>query len=57
MGAPLRSVRQGGRVGLALDGNRGLHLFIDGNHVELISSCMANPCYFMVDLYAYWKKV
>ena len=57
MGAPLRDVREGGRVGLALDTNRTLHLYIDGQHLEVVAPDVADPCYVMIDLGLCWKKV
>ena len=57
MGAPLSDVREGGRVGLALDKSRTLHLYIDGNHVGVVTRNVADPCYVMIDLLACWKKV
>ena len=57
MGAPLRDVRKGSRVGLALDKSRTLHLYIDGNHVGVVGRDVADPCYVMIDLVACWLKV
>ena len=57
MGAPLRDVREGGRVGLALDKSRTLHLYIAGNHVGVVTRVVADPCYVMIDLNLNWRKV
>ena len=57
VGAPLCDVREGGRVGLALDKSRTLHLYIDGNHVGMVAADVSDPCYVMIDLLACWKKV
>ena len=57
VGAPLRDVREGGRVGLALDRSRNLHLYIDGNHLGVVAPDVADPCYVMIDLFACWRKV
>ena len=57
MGDPLRDVRKGNCVGLALDKSRTLHLYIDGNHVGVVTRDVDDPCYVMIDLYAYWRKV
>ena len=57
VGAPLRDVRKGSRVGLALDKSRTLHLYIDGNHVGVVARDVADPCYVMIDLAACWRKV
>ena len=57
MGAPLRDVRKGSRVGLALDRTRNLHLYIDGNQVGVVAAGVADPCYVMIDLYFSWRKV
>ena len=45
MGAPLRDVREGSRVGLALDSRRNLHLYIEGNHLGVVAPDVADPCY------------
>ena len=57
MGAPLRDVREGSRVGLALDRSRNLHLYIDGNHLGVVAPDVVDPCYVMIDLCAKWRKV
>ena len=57
MGAPLRDVRKGSRVGLALDRTRNLHLYIDGNQVGVVAAGVADPCYVMIDLSFSWRKV
>ena len=57
VGAPLCDVRDGGRVGLALDKSRTLHLHIDSNHVGVVARDVAGPCYVMIDLHACWRKV
>ena len=57
VGAPLRNVRKGGRVGLALDRSRNLHLYIGCNHLGVVAPDVADPCYVMIDLFERWKKV
>ena len=44
-------------MGLALDTNRTLHLYIDGQHLGVVAPDVADPCYVMIDVYACWKKV
>ena len=56
VGAPLCDVREGGRVGLALDIEKNLHLYIDGNHLGVVASDVAGPSYVMIDLNGVWKK-
>jgi hypothetical protein len=50
-------VRDGGRVGLALDKERNLFLYIDGTQVCHVAPAVVDPCYFALDLRACWKKV
>ena len=57
VGAPLRDVREGSRVGLALDRSRNLHLYIDYNHLGVVATGVADPCYVMIDLALSWGKV
>ena len=44
-------------MGLALDRSRNLHLYIDGNHRGVVATGVADPCYVMIDLSLYVKKV
>ena len=57
VGASLRDVRKGNRVGLALDRSRNLHLYIDDKHIGVVAPGVADPCYVMIDLLACLKKV
>ena len=57
MGAQLCDVSEGGRVGLALDSRRNLHLYIEGNHRGVVAPDVADPCYVMIDLAGCWRKV
>ena len=47
----------GSHVGLALDSNRRLHLYIDGTDQGVIGTDVPDPCYFMFDLIGHCTKV
>ena len=47
----------GCHVGLALDSDRGLHLYVDGTDQGVIGTDVPDPCYFIFDLHAYCTKV
>ena len=51
------NIRAGSRLGLALDTDRRLHLFVDNKHVGMVAPHIPDPCYFMFDLYWYCTKV
>ena len=53
----LRNRPVGCHVGLALDSDRGLHLYADGSDQGVIGTDVPDPCYFMFDLYGYCTKV
>ena len=53
----LRDQPVGSHVGLALDSDRGLHLYVDGTDQGVIGTDVPDPCYFMLDLYGYCTKV
>ncbi|KAL8597183.1 hypothetical protein ACOMHN_022230 [Nucella lapillus] len=57
LGAPLRGVRAGSRVGLLVDGQGNLHLYVDGTDRGVFASAVPQPCYVLIDLNACWKKV
>ncbi|XP_076455151.1 E3 ubiquitin-protein ligase TRIM56-like isoform X1 [Babylonia areolata] len=57
LGAPLRHVRAGSRVGLLLDMKRDVHLYLDGRDLGVFTSAVPEPCFFLMDLRACWKKV
>ena len=44
-------------LGLALDSDRGLHLYLDGNDEGVVCTDVPDPCYFMFDLTRYCTKV
>ena len=47
----------GCHVGLALDSDRGLHLYVGGTDQGVIGTDVPDPCYFMFDLCGYCTKV
>lgn len=53
----LQTVKVGGRVGMALDKSRRLHLYVDGEKLGTVAERVKEPAYTMFDLLAYWKKV
>ena len=58
----LRNRPVGWHVGLALDSDRGLHLYADGSDADgsdqgVIGTDVPDPCYFMFDLFGYCTKV
>ena len=53
----LRDPPVGCHVGLALDSDRALHLYVDGNDKGIIGTDVPDPCYFMFDLFGYCTKV
>ena len=53
----LRAPPVGCHVGLALDSDRGLHLYVNGTDHGVIGTDVPDPCYFMLDLIGYCTKV
>ena len=53
----LRNRPVGWHVGLALDSDRGLHLYAEGSDQGVIGTDVPDPCYFMFELHAYCSKV
>ncbi|KAK7094663.1 hypothetical protein V1264_006183 [Littorina saxatilis] len=47
----------GSKVGLAVDTDRSLHLYVDGKHQGVVAPDIPTPCYFMFDMFAYCTKV
>ncbi|XP_070176268.1 neuralized-like protein 4 isoform X1 [Littorina saxatilis] len=46
----------GSKVGLAVDTDRSLHLYVDGKHQGVVAPDIPTPCYFMFDMFAYCTK-
>ena len=44
-------------MGLVVDTDRSLHLYVDGKDQGVVGPDIPDPCYFMFDLYAYCTKV
>ena len=53
----LRDLPVGSHVGLALNSNRGLHLYVDGSDQGVIGTDVPDPCCFMFDLCGYCTTV
>ena len=51
------NVHVGSRLGLVVDTDRSLHLYVDGKDQGVVAPHISDPCYFMFDLYAYCTKV
>ena len=51
------NVHVGSRLGLVVDTDRCLHLYVDGKDRGVVASHIPDPCYFMFDLYDYCTKV
>ena len=47
----------GSHLGLGLDSDRGLHLYLNGNDQGVIGTDVPDPCYFMFDVIAHCTKV
>ena len=52
-----KRVHVGSRLGLVVDTDRSLHLYVDGNDQGVVASHIPDPCYFMFDLFNYCTKV
>ncbi|KAL8619115.1 hypothetical protein ACOMHN_019387 [Nucella lapillus] len=55
LGDSLENVRAGSRVGVALDGQSGLHLYVDGTDRGVFASRVPQPCFFFMILGPVWK--
>ena len=53
----LRDLPVGSQLGLGLDSDRGLHLYLDGTDQGVIRTDVPEHCYFMFDLRGYCTKV
>ena len=51
------NVHVGSRLGLVVDTDRSLHLYVDGKDRGVVTSHIPDPCYFMFDLYDHCTKV
>ena len=51
------NVHVGSRLGLVVDTDRSLHLYVDGKDQGVVARDIPDPCYFMFDLYGYCTKV
>ena len=52
----LRNRPVGSHLGLALDSDRGLHLYVDGTGQGVIGTDVPDSCYFVFDLCGYCTK-
>ena len=46
----------GSHVGLVVDTDRSLHLYVDGKDQGVVAPDIPDPCYFMFDLYSRCTK-
>ena len=53
----LSSLSVGSHVGLAVDTDRSLHLYVDGKDQGVVAPDIPDPCYFMFDLFSRCTKV
>ena len=51
------NVHVGSRLGLVVDTDRRLHLYVDGNDQGVVAPDIPDPCYFMFDLSEHCLKV
>ena len=51
------NVHVGSRLGLVVDTDRSLHLYVDGKDQGVVAPHIPDPCYFMFDLCSYCTKV
>ena len=51
------NVHVGSRLGLVVDTDRSLYLYVDGNDQGIVAPDIPDPCYFMFDLFDYCTKV
>ena len=50
VGSSLSYLQAGSRVGLSLDSDHRLHLYVDGQHQGIIDSHVPQPCYALFDM-------
>ena len=55
VGSSLYYLLAGSRVGLSLDSDHRLHLYMDGHHQGIIDSHVPQPCYALFDM-ALWTQ-
>ncbi|KAK7094664.1 neuralized-like protein 4 [Littorina saxatilis] len=53
----LDELAAGSKVGLAVDTDRSLHLYVDGKHQGVVAPDIPTPCYFMFDMVSRCTKV
>jgi hypothetical protein len=53
----LTSVKVGSRVGLGLDSQRSLHVYLDGKDKGVMATDVPEPCYPFFELYGVLQKV
>ncbi|XP_070176282.1 tripartite motif-containing protein 2-like [Littorina saxatilis] len=53
----LNKLAAGSKVGLAVDTDRSLHLYVDGKHQGVVAPDIPTPCYFMFDMFWYCTKM
>ncbi|KAK7094667.1 tripartite motif-containing protein 2-like [Littorina saxatilis] len=53
----LDELAAGSKVGLAVDTDRSLHLYVDGKHQGVVAPDIPTPCYFMFDMNSRCTKV
>ncbi|KAL8600832.1 hypothetical protein ACOMHN_056490 [Nucella lapillus] len=56
LGAALKDLHAGSRVGGVLDRQRSLHLYVDGTDRAVFASDVPQPCFFTINLFK-WEKV
>ena len=57
MGSFLSYLQAGSRVGLSLDSDHRLHLYVDGQHQGIIDSHVPQPCYALFDMVVWTEQV
>ena len=57
MGSFLSYLQVGSRVGLSLDSDHRLHLYVDGQHQGIIDSHVPQPCYALFDMAVWTEQV
>ncbi|KAL8624004.1 hypothetical protein ACOMHN_040630 [Nucella lapillus] len=57
VGAALGSLGEQHRVGLALDGARAVHLYVDGQDQGITAPSMPDPCYAMFDIVDEYEQI
>ena len=55
VGSSLSYLQVGSRVGLSLDSDHRLHLYVDGQHQGIVDSHVPQPCYALFDM-ALWTE-